>query len=135
MSFRVCTVLLLKTSAFLSLFAGVLFHKTYAESPPSRTEINWQSDLKKAHEESVRLNRPMLLVFGADWCSYCRKMDQSTLATPLLVSYVNHSFVPVRLDLEKDKEVAKILGVKRIPCTVVLSPHADLLGRLVGYVD
>jgi thioredoxin-related protein len=141
MSFRVCharflnTSTLLKTAAYLSLFAGVCFNSAFAASPPSRSEINWQTDLKKAHAESVRLNRPMLLVFGADWCIYCRKMEKTTLATPLLVSYVNNSFVPVQLDLEKNKDVAKILGVDRVPCTVVLSPRADLLGRLVGFVD
>lgn len=129
MNFRVCTI------AFLSLFAGVPFYQTHAASPSPRSEINWQTDLKKAHEESVRLNRPMLLVFEANWCTYCQKMEKTTLSTPLLVSYVNHSFVPVKLDLEKNKDVAKILGVKRVPCTVVLSPRADLIGKLVGFVD
>ena len=147
MSFRVChagflnaatnlnAATIVKTAAFLGLFAGVCFNKAFAASPPSRTEINWQTDLKNAHAESVKLNRPMLLVFGADWCTYCRKIDQTTLTTPLLVSYVNNSFVPVRLDLKKDKDVAKILGVDRVPCTIILSPRADLLGRLVGCVE
>ena len=139
MSFRVChagflnAATFLKTAAFLSLFTGVFFNRAVAESPPSSAEINWQTDLKKAHAESVKLNRPMLLVFEAEWCTYCRKMEQTTLVTPLLASYVNHSFVPVRLDLEKDKDVARILGVDRVPCTVILSPRADLLGRLTGY--
>jgi thioredoxin-like negative regulator of GroEL len=141
MNFRVChpgflnAATLMKAAAFLGLFTGFCFNKAFAASPPSRTEINWQTDLKKAHAESVKLNRPMLLVFGADWCTYCRKMEQTTLKTPLLVSYVNNSFVPVRLDLQKDNDVAKILGVDRVPCTIVLSPRADLLGRLVGCVE
>jgi hypothetical protein len=32
-------------------------------------------------------------------------------------------------------EVAEILEVERIPCSIALSPRADLLGRVVGYVN
>ncbi len=31
-------------------------------------EIQWQTDLNEAHQQSVLENRPMLLVFDADWC-------------------------------------------------------------------
>lgn len=99
------------------------------------SKIQWQTDLKAAHKISVESNRPMLVVFDAKWCTYCRKMDGTTFADPKLASYVNDAFVPVHLDLTKSEAIAEILEVKRIPCTVALSPRADLLGRLEGYVN
>lgn len=102
---------------------------------PKKREIRWQSDLKIAHELALELNRPMLIVFDADWCSYCRKMERTTLAEPELITQINREFVPVHLNLDEHTRIAEILEVKRIPCTVALSPRADLLGRLTGYVN
>ncbi len=118
----------------MSLFAGVTFHSVQAAPPAIETEISWRSDLKKAHQESVKLNRPMMIVFGADWCTYCRKMEQTTLTDPGLIDTVNRNYIPVHLDFDKERRIAEILEVDRLPCTVFLSPRADLLGRMVGFV-
>lgn len=118
----------------MSLFAGVTFHTAQAAPPELKTEITWRSDLKKAHQESVKLNRPMMIVFGADWCTYCRKMEQTTLTDPTLIQSVNENYIPVHLDFDDERKVAESLEVDRLPCTVFLSPRADLLGRMVGFV-
>ncbi|MGE3317538.1 MAG: thioredoxin fold domain-containing protein [Planctomycetaceae bacterium] len=99
--------------------------------------IEWHSDLYTAHKTAVQTGKPMLVVFGAEWCHYCKQLENQTLAQPQMTEYVNQNFVPVHLDMDKprDKEVANILGVKPIPCTVVLSPEAELLGKVVGYYD
>lgn len=119
---------------FMGLFAGVFFHAVHAAPPTARKAINWHSDLKKAHKESLNQNRPMLIVFAADWCDHCRKMDRTTLADPHLITRINNDFIPVRLDIKKDRKIAEILDVERIPSTIFLSPRADLLGRTVGFV-
>ncbi len=77
----------------------------------------------------------MLLVISANWCPHCRKLEQNTLIDPGVADYVNASFIPVRLDFDRNKRIAKILEVQSIPCTIVLSPQADLLGRIVGHVE
>jgi hypothetical protein len=41
----------------------------------------------------------------------------------------------VQVHYEKDAKVVEILEVQQFPSTVVLSPDADLLGRLVGYAS
>ena len=69
------------------------------------------------------------------WCEFCQKMDTETLADPAISQYVNQSFVPVKLDIEKDARIARILEVQRIPCTIALNPQADLLGRMTGCVE
>ena len=104
---------------------------------PSQTgakpEVAWQNDLRKAHKISVREGRPLLLVFGADWCTFCKKLEHETLGHPELAAYVNASFVPVHLDYDKDERAREILEVEKLPCTVILSPDADLLDRFEGY--
>ena len=118
----------------LSLLYGFFTAHSLAVSPKPR-KLNWQTNIYAAHKISVKEQKPMLLVFHAEWCGYCRKLEGTTLADPRIVSYINSSFVPVHLDLDKQKRIAKILDVKSVPCSVVLSPDADLLGKLVGYVE
>jgi thioredoxin-related protein len=106
---------------------------------PSRLKpansIAWFHDLYQARKRSLESGRPMLIVFGAPWCHYCREMEHTTLVDPKIVNYVSTCYVPVRLDADRDKRIAEILKVKPIPCTVVLSPNAELLAKVVGYRD
>ncbi len=98
-------------------------------------EIQWQTDLNEAHQNSVLENKPMLIVFDADWCQYCEKMNDKTFSDSSVVNYINNKFIPVRLELADNARVAEILEIERIPCTIALSPRADLLGRVVGYIN
>ena len=98
-------------------------------------DIQWETDLNAAHQDSVLENKPMLIVFDADWCKYCEKMNDKTFNDSSVANYVNDKFVPVHLNLEEHHKIAEILEVERIPCTIALSPRADLLGRVVGYVN
>lgn len=95
--------------------------------------IKWHTDLESAHQASLKSNKPVYIVFDASWCTYCRKLEQETLSDPRMSRYLNQAFEPVHLDFDKDREIADILQVKSIPCTVVLSSEADLLARQVGY--
>ncbi len=100
-----------------------------------KSKIHWREDLDAAHEEALKTNKPMLLVFDAEWCSFCKKMDQVTLSDPAIITYVNNTFVPVHLSLEDHYRKAEALEVDRVPATVALTPNADLLGRIVGFVN
>jgi thiol-disulfide isomerase/thioredoxin len=95
--------------------------------------IAWFHDLFEAHKVSAQTGRPMLIVFGADWCPHCKEMEKGPLRDPKVVSYVSANYVPVHLDAGDDRRIAEILKVKPIPCTVVLSPKADMLCKIVGY--
>lgn len=114
---------------------------TRADAPPiggvnqSPAGIAWFHDLYEAHKVSVSTGRPLLIVFGAEWCHYCRELDTKTLTNPPLASYISANFVPVHLDADRDKRVAEILKAKPIPCTVVLSPDAKLVARIFGYEE
>lgn len=105
-----------------------------AAEPPAGG-IKWQTDLNAAHRLSQETDKPMLFVFGADWCTWCKKLEKSTLTDRDLVAYINSNFVPIHIDADKDPRVVEILEAESLPCAVVLSPNADLLGRFKGYKD
>jgi thioredoxin-related protein len=101
----------------------------------SQQRVQWQPSLRAAHRSAVSTNRPILIVFGASWCYYCKKLEAETLNDPTVSQIINSNFVPLHLYFDKDRRVAEILEVKSLPTAVVLSPNADLLGSIVGYVN
>lgn len=103
--------------------------------PIPATAIRWQRDLQAAHRESIRLNRPVLIVFGAEWCHFCTKLEQESLGHPQVAQYINQAFIPLHLDFDQAQREAKILGVKAIPCVVALTPQAEMVGRLDGFAS
>ena len=104
-----------------------------AEPDSSATEIYWMTDIHAAHRESIRLNRPVLIVFGAEWCHYCTKLEQETFGHPQIARYINETYIPLHLDYDQAKREAKILNITAVPCVVALTPQADLVGRLDGF--
>ena len=102
-------------------------------------DVAWVKDLTTARAVSQKTGKPILVVFGAEWCGYCKKMERTTLAHPQTVALINERFVPVHLDLTDqknptaEKRVAGILKVEKLPTSVVLTSDADLLGRISGY--
>jgi thiol:disulfide interchange protein len=103
-----------------------------AAEPAAKAGVAWQTDLKAAQKQAARTGRPMLIVFGADWCTHCGRFEQNTLGNPTMAGYINREFVAVHLDFDKEQKTAEVLEVEALPCTVILSPEADLLGRVVG---
>jgi thioredoxin-like negative regulator of GroEL len=106
-----------------------------AADPVPLARVQWQSDLQAAHKESLRLNRPVLIVFGAEWCHFCTKLEKESLGHPNIAAYINQAFIPVHLDFDEAQREAGILGVKAIPCVVALTPQAELVGRLDGFAS
>ena len=120
-----------------AVITGVLascltFSASAAEPGPKKPAVTWQHDLKAAQKLSTKTGRPMLIVFGAEWCTHCHKFEDTTLANPTMAGYINKEFIPVHLDFDRAEETAQVLEVEAIPCTVILSPEADLLGKVVG---
>jgi thioredoxin-related protein len=106
-----------------------------AKASQAAPSVQWLQDLQAARRASRATGRPMLIVFGGPHCVYCKKLDAEVFSHPTIARYVNASFIPVHLDFEKNKRAAEILEVKSLPTSIILSPEADLLGSIEGFVQ
>lgn len=106
-----------------------------AKTTKTAPAVQWLDNLETARRASVATGRPMLIVFGGQHCVFCKKLDKEVFAHPVVAKYINTAFIPVHLDFEKNVRAAKVLEVKSLPTSVILSPEADLLGSIEGFVQ
>ncbi|QDU54220.1 thioredoxin family protein [Aeoliella mucimassa] len=79
--------------------------------------------------------KPMFLYVTSDNCYFCKKMIQETYTNPQIRSGVSAYSEPVAFNASETPELAKKLGVRAFPTTLVISPENKLLHKIEGFVE
>lgn len=99
----------------------------------SSAGISWLS-----FEQGISLveneQKKLLVNFYADWCTYCKEMDEKTFKDPAVISFINKNFIPIRVDSEKDQKTAKLFRVRGLPDTWFMSETKEIIGHRAGYI-
>lgn len=101
----------------------------------SETEkIPWLKSLDEAKQAAQAQHKPILVDFFATWCGPCKMMDEETWPQPSIVAAAG-KYVPVRLDVDLNQEVATQFGVDSIPTVVLLDSTGKELERNTGFAS
>jgi len=76
----------------------------------------------------------VFLVFNADWCRYCLKMEKETFQDPTVIAYVNRNFVPIRVNSDRQQEITMKFGVRGLPDTRFINEKGDVIKYRPGYI-
>jgi thiol-disulfide isomerase/thioredoxin len=117
-------------STRLFIVCGVL---AAAASPAQAPEIAWQNDYGAALELAKTEKKPVLVDFYAEWCGPCKMMDAQTFVDPRVVKAVA-GFVAVKVDVDRDENVAYAYRIQSIPRTVVLNVYGEIVGDRIGFL-
>lgn len=88
--------------------------------------------LQRAQADAAAAKRPLLVIFGANWCGDCRALDIA-MKSPANAALMAREFVVLKVDVgrfNKHLDVVERTGAtikKGIPAAVVLSPQGRLL--------
>ncbi|MBN2022851.1 MAG: thioredoxin family protein [Pirellulales bacterium] len=115
------------------LYALVLTLVSTGQAPGQ--VVAWQSDLQTAQQMAAQSNRLVLIHFGAPWCEACHRMERETLADPMVYDAMRMDFVPVGLNVDHHRALARQYGVNALPTDVIIAPQGQLIDRLVGYIS
>lgn len=103
-----------------------------AAAPAYDEKADAHADVQAALAAAKASGKPVVVVFGANWCPDCRALDKA-LKNDANAALMSSSFHVVKVDVgqfDKNLDIAKAYGdpiKKGIPAAAVLSPQGEVL--------
>ena len=96
--------------------------------------MDWLTNLDNAKEESLKSKKTILLQFEMENCGGCKKLAATTFQDSKVIEDINEWFVPLKLDLIKDKGVRRSLGAYWTPAIYFLDSNGNSYYHFNGYL-
>ncbi|MBL7108517.1 MAG: DUF255 domain-containing protein [Candidatus Cloacimonetes bacterium] len=99
-------------------------------------EIEWLISFPEAIEQADKSSKIIMIDFTAEWCSWCKKMDETTFQDSNVIQLLNEKFIPTKLDVDlpQNKEIPKLFNVKGYPTTLFINADSSEVNRIGGYL-
>jgi uncharacterized protein YyaL (SSP411 family) len=94
----------------------------------------WQTWSGDAFEQASAAGKLVLLDLTAEWCIFCKKMDQTTYRDPAVVKTIENHFIPVRAADETHPGLASRYARYGRPLTVIFKPDGTEVVARPGYL-
>jgi len=97
-------------------------------------------------ELAKQKNKHIVIDFYADWCKWCKVMDEKTFSVPEVEKYLFENFVPIRVNTELNDQVtfqgktfslrqlSSVFGVKGLPSLAFLTSEQEMVTLIPGYI-
>lgn len=118
----------------MAVLLGIALSAKAATAPA----IRWEKDFKTATERARAENRIVMVDFWADWCTFCKKLDETTYKNAGVVSRLSRTTVPVKVNTEgrrEEVEIGEEHGIENLPTIGFFTPEGRAVARIEGYVD
>jgi len=117
----------IKKIIILLLIIGGLFVGHSLQAKPPIFLYNYNEAIKVSQE----LNQPMIVIFSADWCSYCVKLKKHISNN--LAKFEDTTICII--DIDQDKATAQKYGVSKIPRSIFLNRQGKKTKDITGYFN
>jgi thioredoxin 1 len=120
------------TRRLMLALAALMATTAYAAPGPYDETADAKADVQRAIDTAGKTQRPVLVIFGANWCKDCRALD-AALKSSANAELIGKEFVVVKVDVgnfDRHLDIAERYGnpiKKGIPAAAVLSPKQELL--------
>ena len=138
---RITRALALSTLALVAI-VSVLAADGYAGKwwqPKKRGGIKWTYNINEGLAQAKKQGKPVMVDFMAVWCPPCKAMEDSTFSDRAVVEKAS-AFIPVRIDIDKQRDVASKYGALArkyggigIPNILFMDADGTKLKHIVGY--
>jgi thiol:disulfide interchange protein len=94
--------------------------------------ITWNDSLAKGLELAKKENKPALIDFYADWCSWCKRLDSDTYTDSKVIE-LSKRFVMIKVNTENERRAMFKYGVRSLPTIVITDSAGREVNRVTGY--
>ncbi len=123
----------MRTRVRLSLLFVVAALGTSRAAPAA--EVQWRHDYNAARREAEEKGRPLCIDFGTENCFWCKRLDASTFRDPAVIALLNDKFIPLKIDAEREAQLAQSLRIQSYPTVVMASGDGRILNTVVGFKE
>jgi len=123
-----------RTAATVLLCLALLV--LFAVAPDDRNaagSLQWHS-IRQYADVRDSVDKKIYIHFWADWCGYCRKMENVTFANPAVANLLRENFFLIKVNTDRDRRVADAFQVRGLPSNLFLSADGSEIARRVGYI-
>jgi thioredoxin 1 len=136
---KMLLILVIVVSSVLILFAVTSFQKTTQkqQDQTSNSEINiqWNTDLNAALGLAQKSNKLVFADFYADWCGYCKQLDEDTFVNQNVKQKFAQSYVLVKINVDQNPELASKYQVYSLPTLIIMDSNGNVIKRQEGFVS
>ncbi len=118
----------------------------YAYYPFNESKIKWY-DFNNGLEIAKAENKKILINVYADWCKWCKKLENEVFPDPEVMEYMLKRFISIKFNGEdKNKinymgqiylhsEFVEAFGINGFPATIFMTSEAEPITVLPGYLN
>ena len=136
---KMLLLLVIVVSSVLILFAVTSFQKNTQkqQDQTSNSEINiqWNTDLNAAFGLAQKSNKLVFADFYADWCGYCKQLDEDTFVNQNVKQKFAQSYVLVKINVDQNPELASKYQVYSLPTLIIMDSNGNVIKRQEGFVS
>jgi thioredoxin-like negative regulator of GroEL len=106
-----------------------------AEETAAVAEIRWRTDYGQAIKEASEKKLPLAIDVGTTNCFWCKKLDETTFRDPHVIRALNDSFIPLKINGDRDAALVQQLKITSYPTVVLAGPDKRILDTIEGYQE
>ncbi len=117
------------------LLAVALALAPVSKATVAADSLSWLTEIEAAVDASRSSGRPILVDLYADWCGWCKRLDEEVFSSEIFAS-VAPRFVLLRVDTEDGGQgtaLAERFGVTSLPTTLVITADLVRIGEIRGF--
>ncbi len=114
------------------LFYAGITHAGNTAADLLQNSLKWSTSYQESLEQAKIKKLPVLIKFEASWCVWCEKMEEETFTDPEVKKELD-KFVCVKIDVDKQADIAKAYKIKSLPRTIVINVYDEIVGDWLGY--
>lgn len=99
-----------------------------------KASIAWRAECQAALAEAKRDGKLVVADFHATWCGPCKMMDGTTFQDERVAARLA-GFVPLKIDVDAQRDLAAKYGITGMPTLAVLDADGSPVGGARGFHD